>query len=153
MAKKSSPRRKIARPKVVAKPRRKTAKRPSGGVDDALARPGGLSYIEILALDVRKSARFYQKVLGWKSRGKGADATKFTDATGHLIGRWIPASQIPGHAGMLPFFYVSKVDQAARIAMSNNGQIIRAPYAEGNLRVAIVRDPAGNLMGLWQKAR
>jgi predicted enzyme related to lactoylglutathione lyase len=139
--------------KSLPKRRSKSPKREARGIDDNLARPGGLSYIEILALDVRQSARFYSKVLGWKSRGKGAEATKFSDPTGHLIGRWIPTRQIPGHAGMLPFFYVPNVNQAARIVLTTHGQIIRAPYAEGNLRVAIARDPAGNLLGLWQNAR
>ena len=37
----------------------------NGGVDPSLARHGGLSYLEIPAVDVRQSAAFYEKVLGW----------------------------------------------------------------------------------------
>ena len=29
-------------------------------------------------------------------------------------------------------------------------EIVKAPYAEGALRVATVRDPAGNVIGIWQ---
>ena len=31
------------------------------------------------------------------------------------------------------------------------GEIVAAPYAEGNLSVATFRDPSGNVMGLWQE--
>ena len=33
---------------------------------------GRLSYVQIPAIDVRESAKFYQKVFGWKVRGDGA---------------------------------------------------------------------------------
>jgi len=31
------------------------------------------------------------------------------------------------------------------------GEVVRAPYQEGNLWVATFRDPAGNVVGLWQE--
>jgi predicted enzyme related to lactoylglutathione lyase len=39
------------------------------GVDASLARHGGLSYLEIPAIDPRQSAAFYEKVVGWNVRG------------------------------------------------------------------------------------
>jgi predicted enzyme related to lactoylglutathione lyase len=30
------------------------------------------------------------------------------------------------------------------------GETVREPYAEGDLRVATFRDPAGNVIGIWQ---
>ena len=35
------------------------------GVSELLARHGGLSYLEIPAIDVRVSAKFYERVLHW----------------------------------------------------------------------------------------
>jgi predicted enzyme related to lactoylglutathione lyase len=58
------------------------------GVDERLARHGGLSYLEIPAVDARQSAAFYANVLGWNLRGHDTDDPRFDDATGHLIGRW-----------------------------------------------------------------
>ncbi len=45
-----------------------------------LARNGGLSYLEIPAVDARQSAAFYEKVLGWKLRGHDTDDPRFEDA-------------------------------------------------------------------------
>ena len=61
----------------------------AAGVDGLLARHGGLSYLEIPATDARRSAVFYQEVFGWKLRGEDADQAKFSDQTGHLIGKWV----------------------------------------------------------------
>jgi predicted enzyme related to lactoylglutathione lyase len=47
------------------------------GVGASLARPGGLSYLEIPALDARRSAAFYEKVLGWNLRGPDTDDPRF----------------------------------------------------------------------------
>jgi hypothetical protein len=57
------------------------------GVDARLARHGGLSYLEITAVDPRRSAVFYEKVFGWNLRQRDTDDPRFDDATGHLIGR------------------------------------------------------------------
>jgi hypothetical protein len=72
------------------------------GVDARLARHGGLSDLEIPALDARQSAVFYEKVLGWKIRGRETDDPRFHDATGHLIGRWVTGRAISRERGLLP---------------------------------------------------
>lgn len=48
------------------------------GVGACLARHGGLSYLEIPAVDARQSATFYEKVLGWNLRGHDTDDPRFT---------------------------------------------------------------------------
>ena len=53
-------------------------------------------------------------------------------------------------AGMLHYIYVNDVEDVARRAPQFGGEIAEAPRAEGNLRVARLRDPAGNLIGIWQ---
>jgi len=35
--------------------------------------------------------------------------------------------------------------------VAHGGEVVKAPYPEGNLWVATVRDPAGNMIGLWQE--
>ena len=44
-----------------------------------LARHGGLSYLEIPAVDPRRSAAFYAAVLGWNVRGQDSDDPRFED--------------------------------------------------------------------------
>jgi uncharacterized protein len=131
--------------------REETAK--SGtGVDASLARHGGLSYLEIPALDARKSAAFYQNVVGWMVDVQDSEHPKFGDATGHLIGRWVTGRVLSHEPGLLPYFYVNAIDDVLGRVTAHGGEIVKPKYAEGNLWVATVRDPAGNVIGLWQEA-
>jgi len=123
----------------------------SSGVGASLARHGGLSYLEIPALDARQSAAFYEKVLGWNLRAHDTDDPRFEDATGHLIGRWVTGRVISREPGLLPYIYVDHLDDAVERAAAHGGEVVTAPYPEGNLWVATVRDPAGNIIGLWQE--
>ena len=120
-------------------------------VSRSLARHGGLSYLEIPAVDARRSAAFYQKVVGWNVQGQETDCPKFEDSTGHLIGRWITGRLISREPGLLPYIYVNDIDEAVRRAVELGGEVVKPPYPEGNLRVATIRDPAGNILGLWQE--
>ncbi len=121
------------------------------GVDSTLARHGGLSYLEISAIDVSRSGSFYEKVLGWNLDRRSADNAHFMDGTGHLIGRWVTGRAISRDPGLLPYFFVDRIDDAVHRALANGGDVVKAVYAEGNLWVATVRDPAGNVIGLWQQ--
>jgi hypothetical protein len=121
------------------------------GVGANLARHGGLSYLEIPAVDVRRSAIFYEKVLGWKLRQRETDNPRFDDATGHLIGRWVTGRTISREPGLLPYIYVDCIDDVVGRVAAHGGEVVKPPYAEGNLWVAIFRDPAGNVIGLWQE--
>ena len=120
------------------------------GVDARVARHGGLSYLEIPAVDPRRSAAFYEQVLGWSVQERDADDFRFEDATGHLIGRWVIGRAISREPGLLPYMYVDRIDEAIGRVAAQGGAVVKAPYAEGNLWVATVRDPTGNLIGLWQ---
>jgi len=119
-------------------------------VAPSLARHGGLSYLEIPAVDAKQSATFYEQVLGWKIQRSEPDNPRFEDATGHLIGRWITCRAISREPGLLPYIYVDRIDEAVGRVVKNGGEVVKAIYAEGNLWVATVRDPAGNMIGLWQ---
>jgi predicted enzyme related to lactoylglutathione lyase len=120
------------------------------GVDARLARHGGLSYLEIPAVDPGRSAAFYEQVLGWSVQERDTDDFRFDDATGHLIGRWVVGRAISREPGLLPYFYVDRIDDAVERIAAHGGEVVKAPYPEGNLWVATFRDPAGNLLGLWQ---
>jgi uncharacterized protein len=123
----------------------------SDSVDKLLARNGGLSYLEIPAVDPERSAAFYERVLGWRIDRNDPPHVKFLDQTGHLLGRWRTGRAISSKPGLLPFIYVDRIDEAVSRVMPNGGEVVKAPYPEGNLLVAAIRDPAGNMIGLWQE--
>jgi uncharacterized protein len=113
---------------------------------------GGLSDLEIPAVEPRKSADFYEQVLGWRIDRRGNEDFRFSDQSGLLIGRWVKGWSAPHEPGFLPFIYVDNVEAALGRAAANAREIVKPPYAEGDLRVARIRDPAGNVLGLWQFA-
>ena len=118
---------------------------------DHLFGNGKLSYIQIPATDVAASARFYSGVFGWESRGEGSEHLGFTDATGDMIGAWVTDRSISREPGILPYIYVHGIDAALQEITARGGEVVRPPYEEGELWVATFRDPAGNVLGVWQQ--
>ena len=51
---------------------------------------------------------------------------------------------------MLPYIYVTDLGDTLRTATERGAELLTPPYPEGNLRVATIRDPAGNVIGMWQ---
>src|SRR6516225_5969833 len=106
------------------------------GVDASLARHGGLSYLAIPAVNKRQSAVFYEKVLGWNVEERATDDFRFTDGTGHLIGQWEIDGVISRDPGLLPYFYVDHIDNAVALVAAHGGEVVKAPYREGDLWIA-----------------
>jgi predicted enzyme related to lactoylglutathione lyase len=112
---------------------------------------GRLSYTQIPASDVRESAAFYASVFGWQVRGGSDSHLSFTDATGDMIGAWLTGLAASREPGVLPYIYVHGIDGIVDRIKTNGGEIVKLPYAEGDLWVATFRDPAGNVIGIWQQ--
>jgi predicted enzyme related to lactoylglutathione lyase len=121
-----------------------------GHVDEGLARHGHVSYLEIPAIDGEKSAAFYEVVFGWQIRRRDSGQHSFDDGSGNLIGAWVTDRAASREPGLVPYIYVDRIDEVIQRLVTQGGQIIRPPYPEGDLWVATFRDPAGNLMGVWQ---
>jgi predicted enzyme related to lactoylglutathione lyase len=122
----------------------------SSGVESRFARPGGLTYVQIPTVDARESAAFYETVFGWTIRGRDTSHVSFADATGDVIGAWITDRAISREPGILPYIYVDGIDATLEKVALHGGEIVKAPYPEGDLWVATFRDPAGNVLGVWQ---
>jgi len=89
-------------------------------------------------------------VFGWQVRGGSADHLSFSDATGDIIGAWVTGLAPGREPGVLPYIYVHGIDASVERVTANGGVIVKPPYAEGDLWVATFRDPAGNVIGIWQ---
>ena len=119
-------------------------------MENSLARHGGVSYLEVPVTEPRRSAEFYADVLGWKLDERAKDDFRFSDRDGLMIGRFAMGRAIAREAGMMLFVYVDSLDDAVARVRAKDGEIVEAPRKEGDVRIARVRDPAGNLIGLWQ---
>jgi predicted enzyme related to lactoylglutathione lyase len=139
----------------VTTPAEETSQERTDARDGAAGEPrvfrvGGISYVRIPARDVRQSAAFYQAVFGWSVSGD-PDSPSFADGTGHVIGHWRTDLPVAGEAGVLPYIYVERVDDTLWQITEHGGDVVRTPYPEGDLWVATFRDPAGNVLGVWQR--
>jgi predicted enzyme related to lactoylglutathione lyase len=96
-------------------------------------------------------ADFYEAVFGWSVR-HDADKAAFEDGTGDVIGHFMTEHEIAGDAGIRPYVFVESLDETLGKVGVNGGAAITPPFPEGDLRVATFRDPAGNVVGIWERA-
>lgn len=113
-------------------------------------RSGGVSYLRVPANDPEATAVFYRDVFGWTVDTTRPDPS-FEDGTGHVIGHFVSGLAVAGEAGVRPYVYVDSVDDTLDLVGANGGRVVEPAYAEGDLRVATFRDPAGNVVGVWQR--
>jgi predicted enzyme related to lactoylglutathione lyase len=112
-------------------------------------RPGGVSYLRIPAGDPARAAAFYAGVFGWRV-DLGRAEPSFEDGSGHVIGHFVRDVAVSGEAGVRPYVFVDRVDETLEQVVAGGGEVVTPPYPEGNLWVATFRDPAGNVIGVWQ---
>jgi predicted enzyme related to lactoylglutathione lyase len=115
-------------------------------------RVGGISYVRIPATDPARSAAFYEAVFGWRLRGGGSNEPSFEDGSGHVIGHFVSDIGVAGQDGVRPYIYVENLDATLAKATAEGAEVVTPPYPEGDLWVALLRDPAGNVIGAWQTA-
>lgn len=113
-------------------------------------RNNGISFLSIPSVDCAKSAKFYEAVFGWKVQ-VGPGHASFEDGTGHVIGHWESKFSAAGQSGIVPFVYVDRLKPIIERIDANGGQMVKSPYPEGDLTVALFRDPMGNVLGIWQR--
>ena len=122
-----------------------------GEGESRVFRVGGASYLRIPAQDPRASAAFYEAVFDWSVQSDREDPS-FEDGTGHVIGHFVSDLAVAGEAGVRPYIFVERVDATLDKVIANGGEVVAQPYPEGDLWVATFRDPAGNVIGIWQRA-
>lgn len=119
---------------------------------DQLPRPR-FCYLEIPALNVHHSATFYEQVFGWNLRRRDTDRPSFDDATGNISGAWVSGRAPAREVGLLPYIWVDHIDVTLDLVVAHGGQIVTPPAraAAGDEWIATFRDPAGNVIGLYQE--
>ena len=112
---------------------------------------GKICYIEIPAIDVRRSADFYKKVFGWGLRQRGDGAIAFDDATGEVSGTWAVGRPASTQPGLLIYIMVDSVAATIEAVIAHGGELVQAIGADAPEVTARFRDPAGNVLGLYQE--
>ncbi len=111
---------------------------------------GQLCYIEMPAVDIARSSRFYQQVSdGTSARGDGNVA--FDDAVGEVSGKWVLSRPPSGVPGLLLYIMVDSVAASLDAVAVSRGEIVQPIGADAPEITARFRDPAGNVIGLYQE--
>jgi len=112
---------------------------------------GKICYVELPADDVRQSAEFYTRVFGWAVRTRGDGSIAFDDGVGQVSGTWVmgrPASATPG---LLLYVMVDDIEATIGAVRAAGGDVVQPVGADAPEITARFRDPAGNVIGLYQQ--
>lgn len=112
---------------------------------------GKICYIEIPATDVARSAEFYQEAFGWSVRTRGDGATAFDDGVGEVSGVWVLGRPPAAQPGLMVYIMVDSVATTIEKVIAAGGEIVQPIGAVAPEITARFRDPAGNVMGLYQE--
>jgi predicted enzyme related to lactoylglutathione lyase len=112
---------------------------------------GKICYIEMPAADIKSSADFYERCFGWQIRRRDDGSTAFDDSVGEVSGTWVldrPPATAPG---LMVYIMVADAAAAVGAVLSAGGEIVRPIDPDANEVFAWFRDPAGNVIGLYQQ--
>jgi len=120
----------------------------------ALLRRPRLCYMEMPAVDVHQSAAFYENVFGWNIRHRETVRPSFDDATGNVSGAWVTSRESSREPGLRAYIWVDGLDATLAQVATHGGAVVEAPHPDSpgsSSWIATFRDPAGNLIGLYQE--
>jgi predicted enzyme related to lactoylglutathione lyase len=112
---------------------------------------GKICYIQIPAMDVARSADFYKCVFGWNIRQRGDGATAFDDGVGQVSGEWVLGRPPATEPGLLVYVMVDSVAATLDSIIANGGEVAQPAGADAPEITARFRDPAGNVIGIYQE--
>lgn len=116
---------------------------------------GRVGWIDLTVGDAGGVRDFYAKVTGWKpSDVPMGDYADFN----MLDSEGVPAAGVcharGGNAGLprqwLIYVYVPDLDSSLEACRTAGGEVIAGPKSMGAARYAVIRDPAGAAMALYQ---
>jgi predicted enzyme related to lactoylglutathione lyase len=112
---------------------------------------GKVCYIEIPAIDIRVSSSFYEKVFGWDIRRRADGHLSFDDTTGQVSGTWVKGRNVAKETTILIYIMVDDIKDAIEQVIASGGIIVQPLGVDAPELTARFRDPAGNILGLYQE--
>jgi predicted enzyme related to lactoylglutathione lyase len=112
---------------------------------------GKICYVEIPAVDIQRSAEFYARSFGWKSRTRGDGSLAFDDGVGQVSGTWVRGRRPMTEVGLLIYIMVDDIEATIGKVTAAGGEIVQPVGADAPEITARFRDPGGNVLGLYQQ--
>jgi predicted enzyme related to lactoylglutathione lyase len=111
---------------------------------------GKICYLEIPAVDIARSAKFYETVLGWKTRTRGDGSVAFDDGVGQVSGTWMKGWKPNTDPAVIIHIMVDDMAGTLQAVVANGGKIVQNVGMHAPEITARFSDPAGNVFGLYQ---
>jgi predicted enzyme related to lactoylglutathione lyase len=117
-------------------------------------------WVDLATVDAKAARSFYCRLFGWAVQDQRAGEGHFSTfeqreapfASLYQLSRKQIEHGVPSH--WTPYVSVPDVDATASKASGLGGQVIVPPQDFAGLaRVSLISDPAGALIGLWQRPR
>jgi hypothetical protein len=112
---------------------------------------GKICFIQIPATDIARSADFYRQVFGWRLRERADGRTAFDDGVGEVSGEWVVGRPPSTQPGLLVYIMVDSVAATVDLIIANGGEIVQPIGADAPEITGRFRDPAGNVIGIYQE--
>src|SRR6266481_5846745 len=110
---------------------------------------GKVCYIEMPAVDIKRSADFYAQVFGWRLRQRGDGRIAFDDSSGEVSGTWVLGRPPSSQPGLLFYIMVDSVAATIDAVLAHGGELVQPIGADAPEITARFRDPGGNVIGLY----
>jgi len=112
---------------------------------------GKICYIQIPATDVAGSADFYKSVFGWNIRVRSDGHIAFDDGVNEVSGEWVLDRPPAAQPGLLVYIMVDSVAATLDSIIALGGEVVQPIGADAPEITARFRDPAGNVIGIYQE--
>jgi uncharacterized protein len=119
--------------------------------------PGVPCWVDTWQPDAEAAVRFYTEIFGWEAEDTMPPGTPGKHYMCRLRGRDVaaiasrPAAAPPEPTGWNTYVWVENAEQTAANAVKAGGSVVMEtfPSLDGG-RIAVVADPAGAVLGVWQ---
>ena len=112
---------------------------------------GKICYLEIPAVDLKTSVSFYESVFGWNVRTRGNGSIAFDDGVGEVSGTFVLGRLPATTPGLMIYIMVDSASATINAVVAHGGEIVQPIGADAPEITARFRDPAGNVLGLYQE--
>jgi predicted enzyme related to lactoylglutathione lyase len=111
---------------------------------------GKICYLEIPAIDIAISSAFYAAVFGWSLRHHGDGGVAFDDGVNEVSGMWVLNRPPSAEPGIVISIMVDNAAPTVDLITAHGGKIVKPIDPATREITAHFRDPAGNVLGIYQ---
>jgi predicted enzyme related to lactoylglutathione lyase len=112
---------------------------------------GKVCYLELPAIDVDASARFYEAVFGWQIRRRDDGSVAFDDGVDEVSGSFRTDRPPASSPGIMVHIMVDYAEATLARVVANGGEIVAGIPADPPEITAHFRDVAGNVLSIFQE--